>query len=138
MAYGNRTVGTNRFRTGSRWRAVVSSPFTIVALVVALAFMSRAAFGIYEKDKSSSTRLDQAQADLIKAQAEQAVLSVRIQYLSTDSGVEAALRQKYRAVKDGESVAVVMGATGSTGFAPSAATTSPKGWIWTFLQFFGL
>lgn len=115
--------------------AILSSPFFIAALIAAFAFAAHAAWEIYVKDRTAADRLAQAQANLSRLQAQQGSLTEKIQYLSTDRGVEAELREKYRAVKDGESVAVIVDAPEASG---SAATSTPsQSWLGSFLQLFG-
>lgn len=138
MTNGNRNrrtlAGGQRFGA-SRWHRALSSPVAIVFLAILLAFTARAAWGIYEKDRASAERLAQAQANVAKLQGQQASLEGRIAYLSTDQGVEAELREKYRAVKDGESVAVVVDPASSS--AAAASSTPSAGWLDSFLRLFG-
>ena len=140
MANGNhikhigRLGGTHRFGA-PRWRKTLSSPIVIVLLLAAFIFTAHAAWVIYEKDRMSADRLAQAQANLKRLQSQRAALDERIKFLSTDRGIEAELREKYRAVKDGESVAVIVDASGTP--TSTVATPTRASWSQSFLQLFG-
>ena len=141
MANGNHIKHAGR--TGSlrrfgepRWRRFLSSPLVIAVLLAILVFTAHAAWVIYEKDRLSAGRLVQAQANLKRLQDQQSSLNDRIKFLSTDRGIEAELREKYRAVKDGESVAVIVDASDTSTSTPAAAAQA--GWFRSFLQIFGL
>ena len=60
--------------------------------------------------------------------------------LSTTQGIEAELREKYHAVKEGESVAVIIGAssTGSSSDNNSSVTSTKTSWWGSLLQFIGI
>ena len=128
-------IGAQQRFGAPRWKRVLSSPVTIVLLVIILVLAARAAWGIYQKDRISAERLAQVEANAGKLRAQQTSLNQRIEYLSTDRGVEAELREKYRAVKDGESVAVVIDSADATSSA--ATSTPPVSWSRSFLQLFG-
>ena len=80
----------------------------LVLTIILFVILARAAWGMYDKARGSERRLAQAEAELKRLEERQSELSGRINYLSTDQGVEAELRTKYRAVKEGESVAVII------------------------------
>ena len=131
MKYGNRP----------RWKKVVSSPASILFLLIVLALVGRAAWSIRQKSILSQTKLDEAKAGLVKLQERDADLSQKVAYLSTDEGVEAELRSKYHAVNEGESVAVILDDPGSQTADAQATTASssvPLGWWGSFLRMFGL
>ena len=94
MAYGNR----------STWKRIISSPLAILALLVLVVVLARASWNIHEKDSGSEVRLAQSESDLVDLKAQQQALSDRVAYLSTDEGVQAELREKYRGVEPGEQV----------------------------------
>ncbi len=98
MKYGKRSA-SGRF---------ISSPFTVVGLFIFVILLGRAAWGIHGKAQISAEKLLQAKTELAKLQIKQDELSKDVEYLSTDKGVEAEFRTKYHAVKEGESVAVIV------------------------------
>ncbi len=126
-----------RYGKQNLWKVILSSPITPVILFIVLAFLAKATLSIYSKARVSQNRLVEAQAELGKLQARQADLAHKVDYLSTDQGVEAEMRTKYRAVKEGESVAVIVDNTAAAA-AIQASSTPQIGWWGRLLGFFGL
>ena len=115
MKYGNRSV----------WRGIISSPITLVAAAIILVVLVRAAVNIHAKANESAIKLASAQAEYNKLQSRDSELNARVGYLSTDQGVESEIRSKYRGLKEGESLAVIVDesqtASSSTNANQSAA-----------------
>jgi hypothetical protein len=124
MKYGNR----------SPWKRFIYSPAGIIIGCIGLFILVRAGWNIHEKALVAGDRLAQAQAELANLEQQKTSLSNSISYLSTPSGMEAELRDKYHAVKEGESVAVIVddSSTGSS----STASSTPKGSLWRKLMDF--
>lgn len=122
----------------------MSSPFTLAVFVIVLIFLARSVWGIKDKAKDSNHRLSVAEAELSRLEAHKEDLADRIDYLSTEQGIEAELRTKYRAVRNGESVAVILDdkETASVGSIPAIVGNldkeEPKSLFVRVLQFFGL
>lgn len=132
-------------RNRSRPSAILSSPVTLILALVILVFLARAATKIYSKTADSSVRLDEARANLAKMEAKRIDLKDQIQNLSTPEGIVASIREKYRAVEPGESVAVIINrdaATGTPGgglgVEASDASTREMGWWQRILRMIGL
>jgi len=116
-------------------------------MLVILVLLIRGAWGIHEKALLADHRLEQAKAELTGLQQQHDSLSASIGQLSTTQGIEAALREKYHAVKEGESVAVIVdtstsvddNATGSPSQQNDLATSSMSrlSWWGSVLQFIG-
>ncbi len=95
---------------------------------------------------SSVSKLETANAELAKLEDHQNSLANKIKYLSTDQGIEAELRTKYRAIREGESVAVIVEnsqTANASQFASSSGDLTSdkmtkKGWFGRLLQFVGL
>jgi hypothetical protein len=84
--------------------------------------------------------LSQAQAELAGLEQQKESLSDSISYLSTPAGMEAELRDKYHAVKAGESVAVIVddaSSSSSSGASSEASSTPSSGWWSGLLNFIG-
>jgi cell division protein FtsB len=129
-----------KYRNRSVWKMILTSPITLVVVLVACGFVWHGVAVIHGKVVASRTRLADAQVQLAKLQSRQADLSDEIAYLSTDDGKEAEVRSKYHAVKDGESVAVIIGA-GSDENSEAASSTqvaSPEPWWQKLLDLIGL
>ncbi|MEN9912805.1 MAG: hypothetical protein RLY66_213 [Candidatus Parcubacteria bacterium] len=133
MKYGNRPF----------WKRMIASPVAMVLGAVLLAVLAKAGWNIYEKAHLSSERLEQAQAELAKLRDRESKLSETVGYLSTERGLENEIRSKYHAVKEGESVAVIVDESASTAQRAAAAeaasvqATSTIGWWGRMLRVFG-
>ena len=132
MKYGNRSL----------WKRLLYSPIAIIVAAVVLFFLIRGGIGIHEKTLVAQQRLDQAQTELADLQHQQQTLSASIAQLSTNDGIEAALREKYHAVKPGESVAVIIDTPTSSSENGGndkliSSSTSTKSWWGNILRLIG-
>ncbi|MEI8249328.1 MAG: hypothetical protein WCG07_02430 [Candidatus Taylorbacteria bacterium] len=118
------------------WQRIVRSPIVMIVVIVVCIILAKADWNIHEKMRTSALRLEQSQSELTKLQARQAELSGKVAYLSNDQGVESELRTKYLAVRQGESVDVIVDADQAT----TSTSTIPieEGWFTRFLHMFGL
>lgn len=131
MKYGNR----------SPWQRFISSPFSAIALLIVVIILARASFNIHSKVETSAAKLQQAQANLEKLKQRQQDVSQKVEYLSTDQGMEAEIRTKYHAVKEGEQVAVIVDdSQRSDNSVPASMTmaTSSPGFFGRILHWIGL
>ena len=128
-------------RHHSFWQSLVSSPFMFIAGLIILVFLTRAAWNIHKSDEAVSIKAAETQAEIDRLEAQKTDLSGKIDQLSSTGGIESELRTKYRAVKEGESVAVIL--DDSTGSASStvagnggvASSTSGQSWWSRFWPF---
>ncbi len=131
MKYGN----------SSSWKRFISSPFTLVAVIILFLFLTKAVWGIREKNTLSVSRLELAQAELTKLESHQRDLAEQIRYLSTEQGIESELRTKYRAIREGESVAVIVDDNQTAAVIDASSTimnkVDEKSWVKKVLRFFG-
>jgi len=98
----------------------------------------RGAWNIHEKALLAEDRLDQAKAELADLQSQKTSLSASIDHLSTPAGMEAELREKYHAVKEGESVAVIIDPDADNATSGQSTTTPPISWWGKLLRMIGL
>lgn len=114
------------------------NPLVMIVAVVLLFFLARAAWNMHRSAATVSTKLAQADAELDKLQSEQQNLSSKIDDLSSPSGIESELRTKYRAVKEGESVAVIVSDdSGASASSSGATSTEQRSWFGKMLGWFG-
>lgn len=128
-------------RNRSKWRSFLSSPFTLVAVLILIFFLGRAVWNIHDKADLSAERLEQARAELAKLEADETSLAQKSADLSTDAGVEREMREKYRAVLPGESVAVIVDGTRlvqPSGGSYSTSTQQKTGFWSGLLKLIGL
>jgi cell division protein FtsB len=128
MKYGNRSSFVKK--------RILSSPFTLFALVIVFVVLARAAWNIHGKAVLSDARLHEAQSELNKLHSRDVDLSAEVDRLSTPAGIEAELRSKYRATKNGESVAVIV--DDQVGNAIEASSSETVSWLGKLLHAIGL
>jgi cell division protein FtsB len=127
MRYGNKPL----------YERIAGSPAVLLVLLIILVLLGKAAWNIHEKARTADIKLSEASDQLAKLQESQRDLSAKVAYLSTDQGVEAEMRTKWKAVKAGESVAVIV--DDSQQAAAGAASSTPSGGWWgAVLRFLGL
>jgi cell division protein FtsB len=121
------------FQQKRKIRRILYSPVSLIALAVVAVVFARGAWNVYQKESASGDYLAQAQTELTKVSATDAQLAQSVASLQTEQGVEADIRQKFRVVKPGEQIAVIVDTSASD--TPAAATSTPGFWAW-FRHFF--
>jgi len=96
------------FQKKKRIKRIVYSPIVLLILAIILVILIRGVFGVYKKEKLSLQNLNQDKAELQKIVDRQNNLVSSIEYLKTEQGVEDEIRSKFRVVKDGEKISVIV------------------------------
>lgn len=126
MKYGNRTF----------WQKISSSPVAMIVVVIILIIIIRANFRIYGKVYMSNQRLQQAENELSRLQERKVELTTKVDKLSTGEGVESEIRSKYMAVKEGESIAVIIDDSQKNNNKDSIVSTTTDSWfkkVWKWM-----
>lgn len=117
------------------WKSIFRSPITLIVALICLFVFARAAWNIQNSAEIISTKLKESQAEADRLANEKIDLTNKIENLSTSAGVEAELRSKYKAVREGESVAVIVRTDTATDTNEAAVT---KTGFWNkIMEFFG-
>ena len=120
------------FQKKKRIRKILYSPLVIVALAVVLLILVRGVWGVYSKAQLSAQNLERERLELQKLAQRQKSLASSIDYLKTDQGVEDEIRTKFRAVKEGEKVVVIIDNQASITPSQSLATSTHGVWYKIF------
>jgi cell division protein FtsB len=126
MKYGNRTF----------WHKVSSSPVVMVIVIILLAVIIRANFRIYGKVYVSNQRLQQSENEIARLQERKLELTSKVDKLSTGEGVESEIRSKYMAVKEGESIAVIIDDSEKNNYKDNMISTTTDSWykkVWKWM-----
>jgi len=118
MKYGNKSL----------WKKISHSRVVFAVLILIAIIMARATWNMYDKASYSKERLDQSVASLAELTAHQKALNEKVEYLSTDQGIQSEIRTKFRAVEEGESVAVIVGDISSNNNLQSSSTVISLPW----------
>lgn len=106
-------------------RKFMYSPLVLIAMLVLFLILVSGVWGVYSKARISRLNLEREKTELAKLAVRQQKLSTSIEYLKTEQGVEDEIRTKFRAVKDGEKIAVIINTnTTSTSSITSSTTES--------------
>ncbi len=128
-----------RYSKRSKWdfKRIITSPVACVVMAISLFVFIKATWNIHEKAVVSNERLSQAQNELTKLKIRQGDLSTKVSRLSSEAGLEAEIRSKYPAIKEGESVAVIVDDSQVAGII-QATTTIKVSWWSRLLHVFGI
>jgi cell division protein FtsB len=96
------------FQKKKKIRKVLYSPITLLILAIVFVVILRSLWGVYTKEKLSYENLIREKTELEKLYSREKALASSLEYLNTDIGVENEIRSKFRAVKDGEKVVVIV------------------------------
>lgn len=118
------TIRMYEFKRKRSVDRIIYSPVSLIILVVILGFSVRATWDVYEKERTSRDSLALSQRELDKIAAREQTLNQAIAYLSTQQGVETEIRKKFRVVKEGEEVAVILDDASGT---VATSTTASRG-----------
>jgi len=80
----------------------------IFLLCVVVFFLAHAVFDIWKKERIAQRNLSDVLLAYSKLDERHTELSLEMEALETDRGIEEAIHEKYRAVKDGEHLAVII------------------------------
>lgn len=123
------------FNRKKSYRKYIYSPLTLFVLFLVLLVLLKAVWGVYSKEQLSAQYLDRERVEFEKIKARQDELAKSVEFLKTEQGVEAEIRSKFRAVKEGESVAVILGNEEAT--TTDLVAKPEPGIFQKFLGFFG-
>jgi cell division protein FtsB len=96
------------FQKKKKIKNIVHSPVFIIILFIILMILMRAIFSVYQKQSVSEINLNKERIEYQKMSQRKEKLVSSIDYLKTDDGVESEIRTKFRLVKEGESVVVIV------------------------------
>src|SRR5574343_124404 len=114
------------FQKKKRIRKIIHSPYFLVIFFILFFSVLKGTYGVYMKDKMSFEKLNIEKIENKKLLERKNNLTNSINYLKTDQGIESEIRSKFRAVKEGESVTVIVDRKNETN--NTATTTEKKSW----------
>jgi len=90
------------------------SKISLVVLAVVVIFLSRAAYGAYQKYALARATLKSAETKLAEIESRQETIRTEINELKTTRGIESELRTKFQVAKPGEEVIIIVEPKGTT------------------------
>ncbi len=116
------------------YRRILFSWGTLAIFLIVTILGIKGVFEMYSKESLSRERLVAAQKEQSDFKARHNSLSQSVSFLETDEGVESELRKKYRVIKPGEEVVLVV-----DDIQRSSSTTTQtirKAWYTRFFEYF--
>jgi hypothetical protein len=95
------------FRERTQLRRALYAKPTILLLLLAVLFVARSAWGMYEKSLLAEEKRNTATEELRKLHVYEQQLSADINALSTERGQESAIRDRFMVAREGEKIIVV-------------------------------
>lgn len=118
------------FQRKKKIRKILYSPIILVVLGIVFILLSSGVWGVYTKAQLSAQNLEREKLEFEKLAIRQKNLASSIDYLKTEQGVENEIRTKFRAIKEGEQVVVIVDNQVAT--TSETATTSRSFWYTVF------
>jgi cell division protein FtsB len=123
------------FQRKKNFRKKLYSPLVLIPLVIVMALLISGVWGVYKKSRLSALNLEREKSELAKLEVRQKNLSKSIDYLKTEQGVEDEIRTKFRAVKEGEKIAVIIDDDGGTSVTANTSSTTESVFMKVFQWF---
>lgn len=114
------------FKERSRLRRAMYAKPTIIFMAVVLSFILHGAWGMYQKSTEAGEKSATAEERLAELREREKVLSADILELSTDGGVENAIRDRFMVAKQGESVMIISDAEAKKVHTVTVADEKPS------------
>ena len=96
------------FQKKKKIKKVLYSRTVLIFLAIIFIILLRSLYGVYKKESLSMQNLDMDKNELAQISERQKDIANSLEYLKTDQGVESEIRNKFRVVKEGEKVAVII------------------------------
>ena len=96
------------FQRRRKIRSIIYSKWILLLAIIALVFFARSTFTLWQKERDTKKTVDTLKNELETLAAKEKNLSSRVASLKTERGVEEAIRDKFKVVKEGEGVIVVV------------------------------
>lgn len=96
------------FQRKRKIRKMLYSRGVILGVFLLLVLVSKATWGLYDKERESRRNLDRVEADLLALTLREEQLTKDIARLRTPEGIESEIREQFQVAKPGESMVVLV------------------------------
>ena len=111
-------------------RGLLSLPVTRVFLFLVVILIAYSAFTRYQIASEMAERREQAEIDVRELQVQKARLEQKVDYLSTERGIESELRRQFDVTLPGEEVIVILEDEEEELLIEPLSSTTTKGNPW--------
>jgi cell division protein FtsB len=98
----------SRLKNRNKIRKIVYSWFTLFLLLIIVILLGRGVWNVYKNENVSSYNEERSNEVYRKLEDRSNFLSSEIDALETDKGIETEIRDKFRVVKEGEQLAIII------------------------------
>lgn len=120
--------------TNRNARSRLYSKVTLGVLFIVALLFAHGVWGVYTKAYLASERRTHAESELEELLEKQESLTEGIRRLETERGIEEEIREKYRMVKEGEEMVVIIDEVGTQEEQTAVALPATKGVFGRFLE----
>jgi cell division protein FtsB len=96
------------FQRKKKIRNYLYSPAVFVFVTILVAFLAKATWSVYVKERDSRVNMERAADALVALEARKRTLTQDIGKLQTAEGLEAEIRQQFQVARPGERIVVVV------------------------------
>ncbi len=98
----------NEFQRKRNRGRFLYSRITLLVLLIVLAFLFKALWGAYGRERENTAKLERVQETFAALAARAAALEEKLARLKTPEGIEAEIREQFQVAKPGEKMVVVI------------------------------
>jgi cell division protein FtsB len=124
-----------RFEKRREQQSIIYNRVTVAILAVLVVVLGFSVYSVFEKRHEAALNAKNAQYEVATLTERKSTMQSQIDKLQTDAGVEGAIRDKYRASKDGEGLVVIVDPKSSTP-AQDAVLPPKQSWWARFTELF--
>ena len=96
------------YQQKSKIRRRLYSPIVLIILLIITVALLNASWGALQKKRESDRNAERVKKELEALESQEQSLSVTIDRLQTNTGIEEEIRQKFNVAKDGEKVIIIV------------------------------
>jgi cell division protein FtsB len=96
------------FQVKKRVKKILYSRAMFVVILAAIVLAGRATWSVYQKEKISQLNLHRLQGEIAELKQKEDYIKSGINRLGTARGIEEEIRQKFKVVKGGEAMAILI------------------------------
>ena len=98
----------SRLKNKNKIKKIIYSWFVLVLLLLVILLVGKGVWGVYQSEKISRQNKQFSEKRYNGLQDKSDLISSEIEVLETEKGVEAEIRDKFRVVKEGEQLAIII------------------------------
>ena len=124
----------HNFKERNKVNRIIYSWPSIFVLLLIILFLVKNIFGIYQGKKQSSINREHSELVFVELEDKSNLIKEEIKLLKTEKGIEKEIRDKFRVVKEGEQMAIIINSDKNSNQEKSG---NPKNGLWEhFLDLF--